>query len=160
MDNTTLKNIIDFLEKEENKKHKDRDTFIWKVQLGYPLTEEDLNFKGDLSLYKSKIKSLPKGLKVGGDLDLYESKIESLPKGLKVGGYVDLRGQKKITSLPDDLQVGGELSIIGCEAITSLPKGLEVGKTLYIKNTPLTKYSDNELREMIKPGFIKGLIMR
>jgi len=37
---------------------------------------------------------------------------------------------------------------------------LEVGKTLYIKNTPLTKYSDNELREMIKPGFIKGLIMR
>jgi len=160
MDNNTLKNIIDFLEKEENKKHKDRDTFIWKVKLGYPLTEEDLNFKGDLSLYKSKIKSLPKGLKVGGDLDLYESKIESLPKGLKVGGYLDLRGQKKITSLPDDLQVGGELSIIGCEAITSLPKGLEVGKTLYIKNTPLTKYSDNELREMIKPGFIKGEIIR
>jgi hypothetical protein len=159
MDNTTLKNIIDFLEKEENKKHKDRDTFIWKVKLGYPLTEEDLNFKGDLSLYKSKIKSLPKGLKVGGDLDLYESKIESLPKGLKVGGHLDF-SNTRITSMPEGLEVGGELSIIGCEAITSLPKGLEVGKTLYIKNTPLTKYSDNELREMIKPGFIKGLIMR
>ena len=159
MDNTTLKNIIDFLEKEENKKHKNRDTLLWKLQLGYPLTEEDLNFKDDLSLYKSKIKSLPKGLKVGGDLDLYGSKIESLPKGLKVGGYLNLL-DSEIRFLPEGLEVGGELSIIGCEAITSLPKGLEVGKTLYIKNTPLTKYSDNELREMIKPGFIKGLIMR
>ena len=62
--------------------------------------------------------------------------------------------------MPDDLQVGGELNIIGCDAITSLPKGLEVGKILYIKYTPLTKYSDEELREMIKPGFIKGEIVR
>jgi hypothetical protein len=31
---------------------------------------------------------------------------------------------------------------------------------LYIYGTPLTKYSDEELREMIKPGFIKGEIVR
>jgi hypothetical protein len=37
---------------------------------------------------------------------------------------------------------------------------LEVGKILYIKYTPLTKYSDEEVREMIKPGFIKGEIIR
>jgi hypothetical protein len=31
---------------------------------------------------------------------------------------------------------------------------------LHIANTPLTKYSDDELREMVKPGFIKGSIIR
>jgi hypothetical protein len=31
---------------------------------------------------------------------------------------------------------------------------------LYIYSTPLTKYLDNELREMVKPGFIKGKIRR
>jgi hypothetical protein len=31
---------------------------------------------------------------------------------------------------------------------------------LYINTTPLTKYTDEELREMIKPGFIKGTIHR
>jgi hypothetical protein len=37
---------------------------------------------------------------------------------------------------------------------------LEVGNHIYIAKTPLKKYSDNELREMIKPGFIKGKIYR
>jgi hypothetical protein len=31
---------------------------------------------------------------------------------------------------------------------------------LNIRYTPLTKYTDDELREMIKPGFIKGEIYR
>jgi len=31
---------------------------------------------------------------------------------------------------------------------------------LYIHATPLTKYSDEQLREMIEPGFIKGSIIR
>jgi len=31
---------------------------------------------------------------------------------------------------------------------------------LYIKNSPLTKYTDQELREMVKPGFIKEKIVR
>jgi len=38
---------------------------------------------------------------------------------------------------------------------------LKVDKDLYIKNTPLTKFSDDELLDMIKPdGFIKGEIKR
>jgi hypothetical protein len=160
MDIAKLKRIFDFLEAKENKIPKYKRTLTWKIMLNYPLTEEDLNFKGNLDLYKSKIKSLPKGLKISGYLHLYKTKITSLPEGLEVGGSLDLRAQKKITSLPDDLKVGGELNIIGCDAITSLPKGLEVGKILYIKYTPLTKYSDEELREMIKPGFIKGEIVR
>ena len=160
MDITKLKRIFAFLEKKESKSHENKGTFLWKLIFNEPLTNKDLNVKGDLYLRDSKITSLPEGLKVGGDLDLGWTKITSLPEGLEVGGSLDLRGQKKITSLPDDLQVGGELNIIGCDAITSLPKGLEVGKILYIKYTPLTKYSDEELREMIKPGFIKGEIVR
>ena len=118
MDNTTIRNIIDFLEKKDNKKHKDRDTFIWKVKLGYPLTKEDLIVKGDLNLYKSDISSLPKNLKVEGNLNLSYAKIMHLPKGLKVG------------------------------------------ENLLIMNTNLKKYTDEELIEMVKPGFIKGEIFR
>jgi hypothetical protein len=31
---------------------------------------------------------------------------------------------------------------------------------LNIRYTPLTKYTDEELREMVKPGFIDGEIFR
>jgi hypothetical protein len=37
---------------------------------------------------------------------------------------------------------------------------LEVNEDLIITNTTLTNYTDDELREMIKPGFIKGEIRR
>jgi hypothetical protein len=45
-------------------------------------------------------------------------------------------------------------------SITSLPKGLKVWDSLYIADSPLAKLSDEELREMVKPGFIKGRIYR
>jgi len=129
-----LKRIFDFL--EEKGEH--RAPVKWKLINNIPLTEEDLNVKGDLDLFDSKIKSLPEGLKVSGTLDLSYSKIISLPKGMEVGGTLFLHLSK----------------------ITSLPKGLEIGEHLFIGKTPLTKYSDEELREMIKPGFIKGKIVR
>jgi hypothetical protein len=31
---------------------------------------------------------------------------------------------------------------------------------MFIEYTPLKKYTDDELREMVKPGFIKGKIHR
>ena len=65
----------------------------------------------------------------------------------------------KITSLPEGLEVGSDL-YLRYTSITLLPKGLKVGGMLDITNTPLTKYSDDKLREMIKPGFIKGEIYR
>jgi hypothetical protein len=65
----------------------------------------------------------------------------------------------KITSLPEGLKVGSNLGL-GNTNITSLPKGLKVGGNLPIRNTTLLKYSDDELREMIKPGFIEGKIFR
>jgi hypothetical protein len=112
MKKETLKNIFNFI--EENERH--QTPFLWKWVNNIPLTEKDLNVKGDLVLEFSKKTSLPEGLEVGGTLDLTYSKIVTLPKGLKVGG------------------------------------------NLYIFRSPLKEYTGDELREMIKPGFIKGII--
>jgi Leucine-rich repeat (LRR) protein len=68
-------------------------------------------------------------------------------------------GNTKITSLPKGLKVGSRLNISGTQ-ITSLPKGLKVGENLLIMNTNLKKYTDEELRDMVKPGVIKGDIFR
>ena len=149
-----LKRIFEFL--EEKGEH--RIPLKWKLINNEPLTKEDLNVKGYLDLSDLEITSLPKGLKVGGDLDLYNTKITSLPEGLKVGGDLDLYNTE-IRLLPQGLEVGGSLYIQRTK-IKSLPEGLEVGGDLYINTTPLTKYTDEELREMIKPGFIKGKIAR
>jgi hypothetical protein len=35
---------------------------------------------------------------------------------------------------------------------------LEVFGGLYIKNAPLTKYTDEQLREMVKPGHINRIM--
>jgi len=154
MDNSTLKNIFDFL--EEKGEH--RTPFLWKWKNNIPLTEDDLNVESDLNFYNLEIKSLPKGLKIHSHLGLYKTNITSLPKGLEVGGDLNLN-DTKIKSLPQGLKVGGNL-YIQYTKIKSLPEGLEVGGDLYINKTPLTKYSDYELREMVKLGFIKGDIIR
>jgi hypothetical protein len=134
MQKEQLKRIFEFL--EEKGEH--RTPLKFKLLNNVPLTEEDLNIEGILDLSFSSIKSLPEGLKVGGTLSLEYSTIQTLPEGLKVGGTLDLEHSR----------------------ITNLPKGLEVGEHLYIKNTQLIKYTDKELREMIKPGFVKGKIHR
>ena len=134
MEKEQLNRIFDFL-KEKGER---RTPLKFKLLNNVPLTEEDLNIEGILDLSFSSIKSLPEGLKVGGTLSLEYSTIQTLPEGLKVGGTLDLEHSR----------------------ITNLPKGLEVGEHLYIKNTQLIKYTDKELREMIKPGFVKGKIHR
>ena len=158
MEKEALKRIFAFLEKKESKSHENKGTFLWKLIFNEPLTKEDLNVKGDLYLRDSKITSLPESLKVGGYLDIRDTKITSLPKGLKVGGDLYLRGSK-ITSLPNDLTVDGALFLMGSK-ITSLPEGLKVGGTLYLYKSALVEYTDKELRNMVKPGFIKGKIFR
>jgi hypothetical protein len=155
MEKETLKNIFNFLEKEDNK----NAPFLWKLQNNIPLTKEQLNIDGNLNLENSKITSLPKGLKVDGYLSLAYSKIEELPKGLEVDGDLDLYGCTKLESLPEGLYVGGALFLNNCNKLKSLPKGLEVDGGLNITDTSLTKYSEEELRKMIKPGFVRGDIV-
>ena len=134
MEKETIKNIIYFLEKNDNK----NKPFKWKLLNNEPLTEDELNFKGELNLQFSKITSLPKGLKVRHSLFLEYTTITSLPEGLKVGFNLYLYNS----------------------GIKLLPKGLEVEEDLFIGNTLLAKLPDDELREMIKPGYIKGEIRR
>jgi len=138
MEKEALKRIFEFLEDKEGKKSNHKYGLKWKLTFNEPLIKEDLNVKGNLDLKYSEITSLPEGLKVGGWMSLGHSKIESLPEGLKVGGNFSLTYTE----------------------ITSLPKGLEVGGNLFINKTALAKYTDEELRKMIKPGFIKGEIIR
>ena len=135
MEKQTLKRIFKFLEEKEEHKA----PFLWKLENNIPLTEEDLNIEGDLNLHSyKKLTSLPKGLKVGGSLSLIFASIESLPEGLKVGSNLYLQHSK----------------------ITSLPEGLEVGDNIYISSSKLKNHTNDELREMVKPGFIKGKIHR
>jgi hypothetical protein len=157
MEKETLKNIFNFLEKEENKMPRDKGSFKWKIIFN-ELTYDELNINGNLELSYTKVTSLPEGLKVRGNLNLDYSKITSLPEGLSVGGYFDL-SNTNITSLPERLEVAGNL-YLDYSFIKSLPKDLKVGGTLYIYKSPLKEYTNEELREMVKLGFLKGDIYR
>ena len=132
MEKEVIKRIFNFLEAKEELKQ----PLVWKLKTNMPLTKEDLKINGDLQLLN--ITSLPDGLEVKGTLYLDNSSITSLPEGLKVGDDLSLYKTK----------------------ITLLPKGLKVGRSLFIRNTPLEDYTNEELRDMIKPGFIKGDIIR
>ena len=157
MENSTIKNIFDFLEINEGKK----TPFVWKLINHEPLTDEELIVKGNLDLANLKITSLPEGLEVGAELDLYNCKsLTSLPEGLKVGRNLYLENCTSLTSLPYGLEVGGGLNLENCTSLTSLPKGLKVRGWLDIKHTQLKNYTDDELREMVEPGFINGEIIR
>ena len=143
MENKTIIKILNFLEKKENKlssesnKFRNKHKFIERLESGVPFTKEQLNIKGSLFLNGTQITYLPKGLKVDGNLVLFGTAITSLPDGLKVGDDLDLNW---------------------CINISSLPKGLIVGRNLYIKNAQLTKYTDEQLREMVKPGHINRIM--
>ena len=78
---------------------------------------------------------------------------------LYVSGKLDL-SFTKITSLPEGLYVGKNLFLNNCYDLKSLPKGLKVGGGVNITDASLTKYTEEELRKMIEPGFIKGDIIR
>jgi hypothetical protein len=155
MEKETINNIFEFIKKNDNKNKPLR----WKLINNEPLTDDELNIEGNLNLTDSKITQLPKGLKVGDNLNLLGSIITSLPEGLEVGATLDL-SYSDIRTLPEGLEVGGGLWLIGCWLITSLPKGLYVGGNLYIFRTNFTNLSDDEIRDMIKPGFIGGEIYR
>ena len=154
MKKETLNNIFSFLEKNEKRK----TPFLWKWENNIPLTEDDLHIGGDLDLAQSEIETLPKGLIVNSHLVLEESNIRSLPEGLEVGEDLILASCQYIFSLPKGLKVGGDLYLDG-SSVSSLPKGLEIGGYLHITSAVLASKSDDELREMIKPGFIRGKII-
>jgi hypothetical protein len=152
----TIRNIFKFLENEENRK----TPIVWKIVNNEPIEQDDLIVNGDINMEYSDVESLPEGLYVNGDLSLFGSEIKSLPKDLYVSENLYLGYCDNITSLPEGLEVGGSLWLIESWGLKSLPKGLHVGGNLYIFKTNFTKFSDDEIRDMIKPGFIGGKIYR
>ena len=58
MEKEKLKRIFEFLKDKEQQ----NAPFLWKWENNIPLTEEDLNVKGNLDLRHTKITSLPEGL--------------------------------------------------------------------------------------------------
>jgi hypothetical protein len=161
MEKETLKNILYFLEENDNK----RKPFMWKLMNNEPFTKEDLKFNGDLDLSYTKIKSLPEGLVVNGNLNLTRSEIQSLSEGLEVKYILRLSYCENFTSLPEGLKVGVNLHLKGCKNLTSLPKGLKVDYHVDITDSGLEHYSDEDLFKMIDPngdgeGYIKGRIIR
>ena len=144
MEKETLKNIFVFLKNKEYKNLPKKylnslsDSELIKIFETHP---DDSQFvcDGNLNLRGSTIKSLPEWFKVEGDLNLNHSDIESLPEGL---------------------EVKGSLRLIESWSLTSLPKGLYVGGNLHIQRSNFTNFSDDEIRDMIKPGFIEGIIYR
>ena len=125
MEKEALKRIFEFLEEKEEH----NPPFLWKWKNEIPLTEKDLDIEGDLDLTYSNIESLPEGLEVSGDLNLTFC--------------------ENISSLPEGLIVRGNLILQDCSQLYSLPKGLKVGGTLYIDMSPLSNYSNSELRNMV-----------
>ena len=134
MEKEQLKRIFEFLEEKEEQ----NPQFMWKLLNNEPFIEDELVVKGNLDLEFKKITSLPEGLEVEGNLKLIYTGIRELPEGLIVGR---------------DLE-------IPYSNMTSLPKGLKVYRNLYIYSSKLRDFSNEELREMVKPGFIKGVIFR
>ena len=90
MEEKTIKNIFEFLEKEEKKRIPRRLDFLIKR---LKLIDELENHPDDTQ-YRYR-----------GILDLTNSSIKKLPNDLYVDGYLNLDDCKKLTKLPDKLYV-------------------------------------------------------
>jgi hypothetical protein len=158
METQTIKKVLNFLEKKEKK----MKPYRWKLINNEPLTEEELNIKGNLKLARTNITSVPKGLNVSGYIDLIDCQnLKSIQEDLYVMEDLYLGGCLNFESLPKNSFVGGDVHLEYCKNLTFLPAGFKVGGDLIIFKTPLTKFSDDELFDMIKPyGYIKGKISR
>jgi hypothetical protein len=158
MKKEALKRIFDFLEEKEEKKPKIYGSIAWKILFNDPIIKEDLIVQGDLDISTLNITHLPKGLKIIGNADFRFSSLKTFPKNLFVEGSLNFEWTR-FKSLSDGLYIGRNLFLSDSD-IETLPKGLKVGGILFISDTPLAKLSDEKIREMIKPGFIEGRIIR
>jgi hypothetical protein len=99
------------------------------------------------------------GLKLYGDLTLSQLDVEDIEKILNevviVTGYLSL-GVTSITSLGNLISVGDSLDLENTK-IKRLGKLKYVGGDLYIITCPLSKLSDEEIRNQVE---IKGKIYR
>ncbi len=130
-----LQSVFDFIKEKRGYDY----PVEYKLRNGIELSEDELNYKGELKLMYCWIKRLPDNFSVSEYVNLYKSSIESLP---------------------DNFYVGRSLSIERTNIYT-IPKGLKVGYNFYVADTPLSKrYSVDEIRKMIvdNGGYVNGEI--
>ena len=125
---------------------------------------------GDLVLVNSKLTHLPNWLtEVTGILRITGSNVEDIPDLLTLNYSIFASNSKlkefrktevfgslyldrsQITKLPDGLIVHGYLSVEGIQ-FEQFPKNLKISGDLYISNSNLEQFSDEELRKMYKIG--------
>jgi len=149
-------------------------SFIKKDSLN-TLFNNIVRVNGDLKLnFNKKITSLNKLKVVTGNLNLNEcSNLERLEELESVGGDISLRFNNNLTSLGkltkikkslyltncsnlktlgNIEEIGDDLILSSCENLKDLGNLKEVKGSLFIDNTPLEKYSDEEISKMIKIG--------
>lgn len=132
---------------------------------------------GDLNISYSKVKRLPKNLKVKGRLFVGNSPIEELPMGLeadsvsgsdsnisKISQNIKINKslyipRSNITSLPDGLTVKGKIGVEG-SGLNKVPKGLKCYH-FYMDKTPLAKQfleqdlDDDQIHRLFKKNRCK-----
>jgi hypothetical protein len=137
MELNTLKNILDFLEENE-----DREIpYSWYQLIRKNKLIEELENHPEGEQYKTNY-----------DISLSASKIKKLPNDLHVGGDLSLYNCEELKELPDKLYVGGDLWLSG-SGISELPKYLFVKGDLWLARTPLLKkYTVDELYDAVKLG--------
>jgi hypothetical protein len=149
-------NLFKYLEKEKGRPV----PFLVKHKLNI-LKPEDLIIEGDLDFEDQLLENLPDNMVIKGSLNMQGTAIRYLPKNLEVQdifylNYVYVRDHK----LPLGLKVGSNLTILYC-SFNKLPPDLKIGGDLVItESRDLAKFSDEELRAMLKTGYIKGRIDR
>jgi hypothetical protein len=144
MDKTTIKRIMDFLKSEE-----DKLSLKWILLHDIESIPEKYFHKGALELYGELITKLPKNLEVTEQLDLSYSTVTELPEKLIVGDDLLLYDCKDLKSLPDNLYVGGALHMQRT-GIKEFPIGMEVKNSIWLKGSPLGRYTVKEIKAQLE----------
>jgi hypothetical protein len=118
--------------------------------------EGPLRVDGAVALpFCPRLRTLPMGM-VATNLDVSYSTLESLPNNLQVRGYIWLNGCHGFRELPRGFSV--ERLWAKSSGLAALPKDLEAREHLDIRETPLVRFTDEEIRVMA-PG-VTGKIWR
>lgn len=128
--------------------------------------EQGLTVHGNLALLRcSRLKQLPKGLRVGGDLIVRRTPIEELPTGVCVGGGLEFCFAP-ISSLPRDLSLGDFLDLEGCSQLTDIPEGLEIpgwlrlARCTRLRRLPAITIGYGPRRDTRGPQWNRNILMR
>ena len=140
MDRTNIVKLFSFLEKQTGKKL----SLSKRLQLGLPVSEEELDIKGDLSLANAKglnLIRLPDNIRITGSLFLAGSSLLKLPNNLTVGRNLNI-SYTEIREIPESLKVGSGLYMESCP-IEKIPDNLQINEIIHAPNSKLKHLPKN-----------------